>query len=188
LRFALIVTMNPELITNLFAWGTLIADIVLVLFIIILFVRNTVFDRISGWVGRHALALSFFAALGGLVGSLVYSEVIGFEPCVLCWIQRLFMYPQVLLFGLGLWWKEKAILAYGCALSILGGLVALYHSYTQLGGHSLTPCTSDGGACSKIYVLEFGYITIPMMSLTLFLILIALYIAARRRTRTLSFN
>lgn len=180
--------MSAQLITSLFVWGTLVADILLVVFLVFFFVRNTVFDRITGWVGKHALGLSCGVALGAVVGSLVYSEVVGFEPCVLCWIQRVCIYPQALFFGLALWWKERAILAYGFVLSVIGAVVALYHTYTQLGGRSLTPCTSTGGACAKIYVLEFGYITIPTMALTVFALLIVMYLAARRRTRTLSFN
>ncbi len=172
-----------ELITSVFVWSTLFLQILLVLFVVALSVRATLNDRIVRWVGERAISVAFFLSLAGLVGSLVYSEAIGFEPCVLCWVQRLFLYPQVALLGLALWRRERHILPYIYILSLFGGAVALYHSFTQLGGHSFTPCTSFGGACSKIFVLEFGYITIPMMSLTLFACIVAVCLAARKTYR-----
>jgi disulfide bond formation protein DsbB len=171
-------------VTPLFSWLTLLADVVLVLFVLALIVRNHSTDRIVSWIGARAVALSFIISAGGVVGSLLYSELVGYAPCVLCWIMRVLLYPQALLFGLALWWKEKMVLPYACALSIIGGIVALYHSYTQLGGTSLTPCTSTGGACSKVFVLEFGYISIPMMAFTIFALLIVVYLAYRRTSKT----
>ncbi len=172
-----------EIISTILAWGTLFAHIGIVVFVFFLLVRNTFADKIISFVGGHALLISFIVSLGGLAGSIIYSEVVGFEPCVLCWIQRLFLAPQVVLLGLALVWKDKNILRYTYRLSILGGVVALYHAFTNLGGKSLTPCTSDGGACARIYVMEFGYITIPMMSLTVFVLIILAFIAYKRKNK-----
>lgn len=171
------------LVTHIFAWSTLGLNILLVFFFVALVTRTAVTDRIVQWVGTRAILIGFLASLAGLVGSLVYSEAVGFTPCILCWIQRLFLYPQVVLFGVALWREEKMIIPYAYILSLCGAAVALYHSFTQLGGHSLTPCTSEGGECSKIFVLEFGYITIPMMALSLFIAIICVCIAARRAHR-----
>lgn len=129
------------------------------------------------WTGSRALGLGFLVALGAFVGSLIYSEVIGYAPCVLCWIQRVFIYPQVVILGLALGKKDKNIIPYSIALSVLGGIVALYHAFTQLGGYSLTPCTAVGGACAKVYVLMWGYITIPTMALSAFGLLLCIMIA-----------
>lgn len=167
-------------------WATVCTTAVLIVFIVLFFVRNSLSDRIIVWIGKRALPFSFVFVMAGLLGSLFYSEVVGFEPCVLCWVQRLFLYPQAVLLGLALLWKEKSILAYTWVLSLLGGIVALYHSYTQLGGRSFTPCTSNGGTCAKVFVLEFGFITIPTMSLILFALLVALYCASRRADRNYS--
>ncbi|MFO0718744.1 MAG: disulfide bond formation protein B [Candidatus Paceibacterota bacterium] len=173
-----------EIISMIFSWGTLFAHIFIVIFVLFLLIRNSLADKIISFVGEHVLFLSFLVSLGGLIGSLVYSEVVGFTPCVLCWVQRLFLFPQVVLFGSALLWKDKNILRYTYRLSVLGALVGAYHAFTNLGGKSLTPCTSMGGECSKIYVLEFGYITIPMMSLTIFIVLILMFIASKRKIRT----
>ncbi len=179
---------SGELITSIFSWGTLFADILIVVFVFCLLVRNRIADRAVSWVGRNVLALSFLFALSALVGSLLYSEFVGFEPCVLCWIARVFLYPQVIILGLAFWRKDKNIIPYVYALSVIGAIVTLYHSFTQLGGRSFTPCTAVGGACSKMYVLEFGYITIPMMAFTVFLMMILTFVAAKKQSKIVSLN
>ena len=52
------------------------------------------------YVAERAICLSFFLALAATLGSLFYSEIAGFEPCKLCWLQRIFMYPQAVLLGI----------------------------------------------------------------------------------------
>lgn len=173
-----------EMISTIFSWGTLFAHVIIVIFVLFLLIRNSLADKIISFVGEHALLLSFLVSLGGLIGSVIYSEVVGFTPCVLCWVQRLFLFPQVVLLGSALLWKDRNIIKYTYRLSVLGALVGAYHAFTNLGGRSLTPCTSVGGECSRLYVLEFGYITIPMMSLTVFVVLILIFIASKRKTRT----
>jgi disulfide bond formation protein DsbB len=105
----------------------------------------------------------------------VYSQIIGFPPCELCWIQRIFIFPQPLLAFIAIRANERGIMKYLLSLSIIGGCVALYHSYVQWGGNvSLAPCVAEGGECAKVFVLSHGYITIPFMSFTVFAYLIAL--------------
>lgn len=130
--------------------------------------------KIFSFVGKNAIFLGFLVSLAAVGGSLFYSEVVGFEACALCWWQRVFIYPQAVLFAVALWAKEKSVFLYSVPLSILAGIVALYHSYVYVGGTSILSCTALGGACSKVYVMEFGYITIPSLSLTIVLYLLLL--------------
>ncbi len=120
-------------------------------------------------IGKRALVLGFLISLAALAGSLFYSEIVGYEACVLCWWQRVFLYPQLVLFAIALWKNERSVFAYSVVLSVFAGVIAAYQSYVYMGGASLLPCTAAEGGCSKIYVKEFGYITIPMMSLTVVL-------------------
>lgn len=177
-----------EIITLIFSLGTLFANIAIIFFIFCLLIRNRIADSLVSWVGRNALLLSFLLALGGSAGSLLYSEFIGFEPCTLCWVARIFLFPQVVLLGLAFWRKDKGIIPYAYYLSILGAIVTLYHSLTQLGGLSFTPCTAVGGACSKVYFLEFGYITIPIMAFTVFLMMILIFVSAKKQSKIVSLN
>ncbi|MES2213772.1 MAG: disulfide bond formation protein B [Patescibacteria group bacterium] len=165
------------LITPLFSYATIIAH---ALFVVI--ILSCIFYRSWGKplveaIGRHAVILGFLSALAAVLGSLLYSGVVGYAPCELCWWQRIFLYPQVVLFGVALYKKDGGVFAYSVVLSIFAGVIALYHSYIQLGGtRSVLPCTAEGAACAKVFVNEFGYITIPTMALTvaLGLLLIAL--------------
>lgn len=127
------------------------------------------------WLKKYALHIAFFVALGGTLGSLFMSDVIGFPPCKLCWIQRAFLFPQVVILGVGLWIKDNSAIPYLFVLSLIGGLTALYQVISQATGISIAECTAVGGECSKVYFTEFGYITIPVLSLTIFAYLSVVY-------------
>lgn len=150
------------------------SHIVFVILFFALVFRKSWGRKLANFVGKHAVLLAFLVALGAISGSLFYSEIVGFEPCVLCWWQRVFVYPQVIIFGVALWKRNKSPFLYAVPLVSLSALLALYHSYVYMGGQSILPCTALGGACSKIYVFAFGYITIPMMSLTVSLYVLLL--------------
>ena len=125
----------------------------------------------------YAIAIAFAAALIATLGSLTYSEILGYDPCKLCWIQRIFMYPQVLVLGLALWGKHKeskALLDTSLTMSIIGALVALYHYLMQLGIVPEGSCAAVGYSvsCAQRFVMQFGYITIPLMAFSAFLLII----------------
>ena len=126
------------------------------------------------FINKNILLFGLLITLGAVAGSLFYSEVVGFEACLLCWWQRLFLYPQAALFFVAYLKNDRSVFSYSVPLSTLAGIIALYHSYVYWGGESILSCTSLGGACSKIYVYAFGYITIPAMSLTVALYLLLL--------------
>ena len=160
---------------NLLPYGILVSHVVFVVILLALIFRHSWGNTLAGVVGKHAVALGFIVALSSIVGSLFYSEIVGYEPCVLCWWQRVFLYPQVVLFAVALWKRKGDVFTYAVPLVFFSTIISLYHEYVYLGGTSVLPCTALGGACSKIYVMAFGYITIPMMSLTaaLFIMLLA---------------
>lgn len=156
---------------------TLVSHIVLVVAVAAVVARRSWGRGIFSWLGRNSVFIAFLAALASIVGSLFYSEIIGYPPCTLCWWIRIFLYPLAAIFGIALYRKHDAKTAFSYALPLIigGALVSLYYSYFSLGGESLLSCTAEGGGCDRLYVKEFGYITIPMMSLTLsaYLLLLA---------------
>ncbi len=130
---------------------------------------------IYSFVNKYVLELVFAASLSATLGSLAYSNIVGFPPCELCWFQRILMYPQALLSLMALIKKDKNIVSYLLPISVLGALVSFYHSLVHWGiGTSLLACTANGGECGKVYVLAYNYITIPFMSFTVFVYLIAI--------------
>lgn len=163
-----------ENITYLLPYMVLVSHVVFVVLLLSLICKRSWGRGVSNWLGRNAVPLAFLVVLAAVSGSLFYSEVVGFEPCVLCWWQRVFLYPLAVIFGLALWKKNHTAFFYATPFALLAAFIATYHSYVYLGGTSILPCTALGGACSKVYVMAFGYITIPSMSLTISLYILLL--------------
>ena len=145
--------------------------------------RDTVFSR---FFKTHGLTVAFLVALLATVGSLIYSDIIGYEPCKLCWFQRIFIYPEVIILGMALWRKEYIVKLYGIVLAIIGGLIALFHYVGQLGWNPFgLECLVIGysSSCAKNFVLQFGYITIPLMAVSACaLIALSLWMPLRKET------
>ena len=178
-------TPAAQTLTDILTWGTLLLHILFVVLIVLL-VREYATRQTHGLLSlfrTYTLKLSFLLALGGSVMTLVYSEIFGFMPCGLCWLQRVFLYPQVFLLGVALWKSDKGIPDYLIALSVPGFLIAMYQHFIQMGGNSFLPCPAAAGAadCAQRIIFEFGYITFPLMSATAFAALILLSIILRRR-------
>lgn len=130
---------------------------------------------ILNFFAKHAIVFSFTIALVATIGSLFYSEIAGYEPCKLCWFQRILIYPQVILLGMALLKKDNGIAPYSIVLSIFGALIAGYQHLLQIGIAPSIGCSAQGYSvsCSQQFIMGFGYITIPMMALTVFLLIIS---------------
>jgi len=81
----------------------------------------------SGQPGWTLLFACWLLALAGMLGSLFFSEVMGLPPCVLCWWQRIFMYPLVIILLVRLFNYDQAVIRYALPLAVLGWLTAFYH-------------------------------------------------------------
>jgi len=163
---------------------TVIGQVVALTILILLILDgrgNAKAGKALAFIGKNAIMLGFVVALISMLGSLTYSDVLGFAPCKLCWYQRICMYPEVFLLGLALIRKEKAILPYAFLLAVIGEVIALYHYVIQLGVLP-APCTVSGYSvsCAKVFVLQFGYITIPLMAFTAFILIMLLMILGKR--------
>lgn len=132
-------------------------------------------------VEKHQI-LAFVVVVMATFVSVIYSDIIGYEPCKLCWVQRIFLYPQVVILGIAIWKKTKDSEVYCLFLSVIGGLIALYHFYGQsFNPDALSVCgVTSGASCAINFFTEFGYITIPMMSLTSFAILSVLFLVGKK--------
>lgn len=130
------------------------------------------------------LFVCWLIACVATLGSLFFSEVMGFAPCVLCWYQRICIYPLVLIFGAGLFSFDAGVIKYSLPLAIAGWFVALYHTllYEGIFPKSIQPC-SEGVPCTEKYIELFGFLSIPLLSLLAFSAIIALLYLLRRRLR-----
>lgn len=127
---------------------------------------------------------AFAMALIATLGSLFLSEILKLPPCVLCWYQRLFMYPLAFIIGVGILRGDKKLYQYVLPLASVGWLIALYHSLLQwkILPENVAPCV-QGISCTSIQVNLLGFITIPFMSLAAFSVIIAFMIVEWRKSR-----
>ena len=105
------------------------------------------------------------AAVSTLV-SLFFSEVMALKPCVLCWYQRIFMFPLVVILLVGLYPLDKGVVRYALPLAVIGWLFAVYHYllYSGFIPEGLQPCDKEL-SCTEINLELFGFVTIPMLSI-----------------------
>lgn len=166
------------LLTHILVLATLAGNILLACVVLAHVVARQSLRKAGEWMSSNVLLLGLLLSLGAMLGSLFYSEVLGYPACILCWTQRIFMYPLVFLFGLALWRKDRAVIPYALFLTLLGGATALYQWVKEMlalyGGVTIPcPAVSNLPSCDRIYVLEFGYITIAMIALNAFLLIAA---------------
>ncbi|MBI2036157.1 disulfide bond formation protein B [Candidatus Microgenomates bacterium] len=136
-------------------------------------------------VSKNILYLALIFAVAATTGSLYLSEIKLFAPCVLCWYQRILMFPLVPILAVGILRKDINLPFYVLPLSILGMAVALYQYLLQNGviGEGIAPC-GLGVSCAVKYVEWFGFITIPLLSFISFAIItIAMLIFKKTREK-----
>jgi disulfide bond formation protein DsbB len=136
--------------------------------------------QLSGAISQNALILAFFISLFATAGSLFLSEIAHFTPCKLCWFQRIFMYPQVLILGIAAFKNDINVKQYVLPMSVIGVGIAIYHYLLQMSPLPL-PCTDEVASCAAKQFAQYGYMTIPFMSLVAFALIIILMVFVRRR-------
>lgn len=116
------------------------------------------------------------------LGALFFSEVMELPPCVLCWYQRIFMFPLAIVLPLGLFPFDRKIVRYALPLATAGSAIALFHLLLVAGliPESIGPCT-QGVPCTEVQIQWLGFVTIPLLSFLAFSIISAFMIAARVR-------
>ncbi|MBS3156872.1 disulfide bond formation protein B [Candidatus Woesearchaeota archaeon] len=170
--------MNLDFLPAFLGLGTLLLHILIVIFILIFIIEKLSKKKILVSSKRYFLdnsnLLSFLMAASATIISLIYSEIILLEPCNLCWYQRVFIYPLSVMFLIALIKKDSKVRIYALPLAVIGALIASYHYTIQMFNLSSFCDITSLVPCNTIYILEFGYITIPLMSLTAFVVIILL--------------
>ena len=137
----------------------------------------------QGW---SLIFICWLIAMAALFGSLFFSEVMGLEPCVLCWWQRIFIYPLAVLFLVGMLSQgdkaDSEVVRYTLPLAVIGLGFAIYHYLVYSGfiPESLQPCSKDL-SCAEINLELMGFVTIPMLSIFSYSAIIVLLLIYRKR-------
>ncbi|NOR73116.1 MAG: disulfide bond formation protein B [Mariprofundaceae bacterium] len=116
-------------------------------------------------------------------GSLFFSEIMELTPCVLCWYQRIFMFPLPIILFIGLYPVDKQVVRYALPVAIIGLLFTVYHCLLFFGviPESLQPC-SQGVSCKDANMVLFDFLPIPLLSLASFSAITILLLIIRTRT------
>lgn len=178
-----------EIVNKILSLGTIFLQLVIILIAINLIFIRSQNNKILLFFKKYTFYFGFLVALGAVFISLFYSEIVGFPPCELCWIQRIFLYPQLILFGMELYKRDRSIVDFSIVFATLGSLVSIYHVYIENGGSSslgcavLVPANLNQVSCAFRYIYEFGYITMPIMALTLSLFIISILLNYKYMSR-----
>jgi disulfide bond formation protein DsbB len=113
--------------------------------------------------------IAWVIVLLSIAGSLFFSEVMQLPPCVLCWYQRIAMYPLLLIIGAGIITQDLRMKLYALPLCLAGLAVAVYHNLLYYGiiPESIAPC-AEGVPCNAVQIELLGFLTIPLMGLGAF--------------------
>ena len=124
---------------------------------------------------------AFIVSLIATLGSLFFSEIMHFIPCSLCWYQRIFMYPLVLIFLINLLFPDDKLFKYAILLVIFGWLISIYHNLLMFGiiPENLSPCV-QGVPCSTDYINWLGFITIPLLSFFAYTAILILLVKTKK--------
>jgi len=133
-------------------------------------------------ISTNIIFLCFLVASIATFGSLFFSEVMNFVPCSMCWYQRIFMYPLVLIFLANLLYPDDKVFKYSMLLVVTGLAFSIYHNLLMFDiiPESVVPCVS-GVPCSTEYINWFGFVTIPLLSLISYSTLFILLMIGKKR-------
>ena len=128
-------------------------------------------DDLIDWLGATSRHIALLATWIATCGSLFFSEVLRWQPCVLCWYQRILMYPLAILLAIGIVRRDRGLHVYVLPFSIAGIGVSLYHYLLIKTDWLPPPACTVGVPCTVDYLNWFGFINIPFLALTAFLII-----------------
>jgi disulfide bond formation protein DsbB len=131
-------------------------------------------EQVRSFLWGYELWAAFVVSAVATGGSLFFSEIAGFIPCELCWFQRICMYPLSIVTLLAAVHGEHRIARYLMPLPVVGACVSVYHLLVENGvvGQTSQCLASAPGGCATKWINEFGYMTIPTLTLTGFVLLI----------------
>lgn len=116
----------------------------------------------------------FIISLLSVIISLFFSEILKFTPCVLCWWQRIFMYPIAIISAVNIMRKHTDIEYYILPFSIIGFCIGFYQNLLiwHILPETIAPCTA-GVSCIDQPITLFGFLTIPFGSMIAFAVISA---------------
>lgn len=182
--------MSPLVVfvSYLMSAGTVLLHAGLLVFIVGTLVSPRWREWLHERIGSHGVLVAFGIVAASLVGSLFYSMVAGFSACLLCWVVRALLYPQLAILAGYLHKPHRWMLVLSLVFSIAAAAVSAYQVALQFSdiGSTLCSVVPGLGDCKVEYFRIWGYINIATMSLTASLALVVAQAIALRRKHFLN--
>ena len=138
-------------------------------------------------IKRNALYGAFAVALVAMSGSLFYSQILHLPPCILCWFQRICMYPLVIVLGAAVYKRSRDIVWPGIILACIGWIISLYHNllYYKILPEAVAPCQAGISCTTKWpgWLSSFPIPTQALVGFTLIIILLIIYLKSTNETQ-----
>lgn len=127
--------------------------------------------------GLASLQAAWVVALAATLGALFVGEVMGQAPCVLCWYQRIAMFPLAILLGIAAFRGDRGVRVYALPLAVPGLGIAAFHSllYAGVVPEAIEPCGA-GPSCASADMTILGGLPLPFLSLAAFAAIVLLLI------------
>lgn len=178
---------DPYYFASLITGIVLLTQVAAVITVVLLPFQSVATNPWLRTLATRSTLLAFVVALVSVASSLTFSDYFAMNPCKLCWFQRIFIFPQLVILAVALWKKHhQEITTYSIALACFAIPISIFHYALQMTDapavHAFAPCDVTGQApsCSGFYVHMFGYITIPLMALTTSLLILILMLLRRK--------
>jgi hypothetical protein len=152
--------------------GQVLAGLLILIALAALFGVRGPLNALRSALWGYELWAAFVVAAIATGGSLFFSEIAGFVPCELCWYQRICMYPLSILTLLIAVHGDYRVARYLLPLPVVGAGVSVYHLLVENHVVSTPKACQIGAGCAVKWINEFGYMTIPTLALTAFVLLI----------------
>ena len=138
-------------------------------------------EAVRRTLGTSALPAAFVVAALATAGSLYFSEVAHFEPCRLCWYQRIAMYPLVVVLAIAAWRRDEGVRRYVLPVVAIGGAISLYHYALEWLPWLDTGACSASVPCTVVWFRQLGFVSLPFLALSAFVLIgVLVWLAAQR--------
>lgn len=168
-------TLTFETMRLFFSLAALVANAATVAIVVAALVgrsrRTNPFEALRG----STMWLAALVAIASTLGSLYLSEIAHLIPCKFCWWQRIAMYPLAILLPMAAFRNDLRARLYAGTFAVIGASIAAWHRFIQaFPQFDSGACSATGPSCSSPLIKMFGFVTIPYMALSGFLLILAL--------------
>jgi disulfide bond formation protein DsbB len=172
--------MSFQTMKLFFALGAIVANLLTIGIIVVGIAGRNKDESPFEFLRGLTLWLASAVAIAAMLGSLYLSDIVHLIPCKFCWFQRIAMYPLAIILPIAAWRKDNGIRLYATVLALIGLGFATWHRLMQeFPSLDSGACAAVGPPCSAPYIMEFGFVSIPYMAMSSFLLILALLWANR---------